>query len=105
MSKPATGKTVRFKLDIGTPLGVTEKTQLDQLRDRDIDFSDLPASPPDAAWARAGLSVPTESKQQVTLRIDRDVLDFFRHTGKRYQTRINQVLRAYMKAHTPHERP
>ncbi|MEN9842493.1 MAG: hypothetical protein RLZZ612_322 [Pseudomonadota bacterium] len=39
------------------------------------------------------------SKQQITLRIDAEVLDFFRHTGKRYQSRMNAVLRAYMEAH------
>jgi uncharacterized protein (DUF4415 family) len=31
--------------------------------------------------------------------LDEDVLAFFKSTGKRYQTRINAVLRAYMKAH------
>ncbi|MDG5825116.1 BrnA antitoxin family protein [Xylella fastidiosa subsp. pauca] len=30
---------------------------------------------------------------------DADVLDFFRNTGKRYQTRINAVLRSYVEAH------
>lgn len=33
------------------------------------------------------------------LRLDADVLNYFRHTGKRYKTRINSVLRAYMHAH------
>jgi uncharacterized protein (DUF4415 family) len=32
------------------------------------------------------------------LRIDADVLDFFRHTGARYQSRINAVLRSYVEA-------
>ena len=39
------------------------------------------------------------TKQQITLRIDADVLEFFKHTGKRYQTRMNAVLRAYVKQH------
>jgi uncharacterized protein (DUF4415 family) len=43
--------------------------------------------------------VPQENKQQVTLRVDADVLEFFKKTGKRYQSRINAVLREYMKAH------
>lgn len=42
---------------------------------------------------------PSKGKAQVTLRLDRDVLVFFRYEGVRYQTRINNVLRAYMQAH------
>ena len=43
-----------------------------------------------------------QKKEQITLRLDGDVLDFFRQTGRGYQTRINNALRAFMKAH---ERP
>lgn len=49
-------------------------------------------------------STPTPSsrtsspKQKVTLRLDRDVVAFFKHGGKGFQTRINQVLRDYMEA-------
>jgi uncharacterized protein (DUF4415 family) len=42
--------------------------------------------------------IPEENKRQITLRIDADVLAFFRSTGNRYQTRMNQVLRSYMSA-------
>jgi len=98
MSNATTGKTVRFTLDPSTPLTADEMAQLDALKDRDIDFSDIPPSPADAEWTRPGPLIP-ETKKQVTLRLDRDVLDYFRHTGKRYQTRINSVLRAYMRAH------
>jgi uncharacterized protein (DUF4415 family) len=35
----------------------------------------------------------------VSLRLDSDVLDWFKQQGKGYQTRINAVLRAYMEAH------
>jgi len=38
------------------------------------------------------------AKKQITLRIDADVIDFFQHTGRRYQTRINAVLRSYVDA-------
>jgi len=37
---------------------------------------------------------------ETSLRLDPDVLAWFRSHGKGYQTRINAVLRAYMKAHT-----
>jgi uncharacterized protein (DUF4415 family) len=38
-------------------------------------------------------------KESVTLRVDQDVLDWFRKQGKGYQTRMNAVLRAYKEAH------
>ena len=38
------------------------------------------------------------NKQQITLRIDSDVLEFFKNSSQRYQTRINSVLRAYVNA-------
>jgi uncharacterized protein (DUF4415 family) len=100
MSNATTGKTVRFTLDPNTPLSAEEKAQLAALKNRPIDLSDIPESPSDAEWTRPGIPFSTENKQQVTLRLDADVLDYFRHTGTRYQTRINQVLRTYMQAHT-----
>jgi uncharacterized protein (DUF4415 family) len=64
--------------------------------DDQIDYSDAP-SRPNAAWVRA-VDFP-HTKKQITLRIDEDVLTFFRGTGSRYQTRINAVLRSYVEAH------
>jgi len=59
---------------------------------------------PDAAilpqrfWKDAVLLAP-RGKEQVTLRLDVEVLDFFRRDGRGYQTRINRVLRAFVEAH------
>jgi len=47
-------------------------------------------------WKNAELVLP-EAKEKISLRLDRDVLDFFRKSGRRYQTRINAVLRAFME--------
>ena len=44
----------------------------------------------------------THAKKQITLRIDAEVLEFFKHTGKRYQSRMNAVLRSYAEAHKTH---
>lgn len=74
---------------------------LRNLRDEDIDVSDIPEiSPEDFARSvvRKGLK-PVEHKKQVTLRLDADVLEWFRAHGKGYQTRINALLREYMNAH------
>ena len=48
-------------------------------------------------WSRAERVIP-EPKQAISLRIDADVLEFFRAQGKGYQTRMNAVLRAWMEA-------
>ncbi len=66
------------------------------MQDERIDYSDTPCLP-DAEWVKSA-ELP-DAKRQITLRIDADVLDFFRNTGKRYQTRINAVLRSYVEAH------
>lgn len=47
---------------------------------------------------RRGLK-PVRHKQQLTLRIDSDVVDWYKRQGQGYQTKINALLRAYMKAH------
>jgi len=40
---------------------------------------------------------PTTPKRAVSIRLDEDVLDWFRQSGPRYQTRMNAVLRMYVK--------
>ena len=48
-------------------------------------------------WDKAVLVEPP-NKQMVSLRLDADVLEFFKSNGKGYQTRMNAVLRAYVQA-------
>ena len=50
----------------------------------------------DEAWFRAAEVVEPPTKELISIRLDKDVLDFFRATSERYQTRINAVLRQYM---------
>ena len=76
----------------------TDWKRVDALEDEQIDLSDSPEVTPEMfarAVVRQGL-VPVMTKEQVTLRIDADVLEWFRSRGKGYQTQINQLLRAYM---------
>jgi uncharacterized protein (DUF4415 family) len=63
--------------------------------DDQIDTSDAPFRP-DAVWVKA-VDFP-HAKKLISLRIDEDVIEFFKHTGTRYQTRINAVLRSYVNA-------
>jgi uncharacterized protein (DUF4415 family) len=64
--------------------------------DAGIDFSDIAKLGPDF-WRRAKLRMPAK-KQSVTLRLDQEVLQWFRRPGRGYQTRINAVLRSYVAA-------
>lgn len=48
-------------------------------------------------WENANL-VPALAKEAISLRVDIDVLTWFREQGPRYQSRMNAVLRAYMQA-------
>ena len=50
-------------------------------------------------WSSARIVTP-EPKQAISLRVDPDVLEFFKSQGRGYQTRMNAVLRAYMEAKT-----
>jgi uncharacterized protein (DUF4415 family) len=80
---------------------LTDWEWLDALQDEDIDLSDLPEITPEMfakAVVRRGLK-PAPRKRQVTIRLDDDVLEWFRAQGEEYQTRINSLLRAYMEAH------
>lgn len=47
-------------------------------------------------WKKAKLVAP-ESKVAISLRLDREVLDFFKSEGGKYQTRMNAILRSYMQ--------
>ena len=53
----------------------------------------------DGFWTTATVVMPRR-KQTVTMRLDADLLEWFRQQ-RGYQTRIDAILRAYMKAHEP----
>jgi len=80
---------------------LTDWERLDAMKDEDIDLSDAPEITPEMfakAVVRRGLK-PAPKKQQLTIRVDNDVLEWFRGQGRGYQTKINALLRAYMEAH------
>jgi uncharacterized protein (DUF4415 family) len=53
--------------------------------------------PRDADWLEAGHLVEPLRKQAISLRLDSHVIDWFRSTGPRYQSRMNAVLRAFVE--------
>ena len=97
--------TVKLTFDLKNPLPLSDEqktrlTALAAMPDDQIDTSDSPYRP-DAVWMKAADQLP-HTKKQITLRIDAEVLEFFRNTGARYQSRMNAVLRSYVEAHKLH---
>lgn len=70
--------------------------QIAAAKDEDIDFSDIPEL--DATFWRQANLVEPDLTEQITMRIKRSVLAYFKASGKGYQTRINQVLESYVRA-------
>jgi uncharacterized protein (DUF4415 family) len=87
------------------PDPAADRTDLERLRamtDAEIERAvreDPDTFIPDAAWMAKARVVLPSVKEVVTLRLDPDVLAWFRRDGKGYQTRINAVLRAFVEAH------
>src|SRR5271167_1198936 len=76
--------------------GKTDFKRLREIRDVDIDYSDIPKLDK-SFWKRAKLTMPGP-KDRLTIRVDHDVVDWLKKKGSGYQTRINAILRSYMKA-------
>lgn len=74
----------------------TDWKRLERMTDAEIDVSDVPPLD-ESFFKKATLRMPM-AKKAVSLRLDSDVLDWFREQGKGYQTRINAILRVYVKA-------
>ncbi len=72
----------------------TNWTRIRQMTDTDIDYSDNPAED-ETFWAEAEWWMPVP-KDRLSLRLDRDVVSWFKAQGPGYQSRINAALRAYM---------
>ena len=75
----------------------TNWAKIDAFKDSEIDFSDIPELRK-AFFERATLEA-SELKTAVTIRLDRQVLNWFKAKVPGYQTQINVLLRAYMEAH------
>jgi uncharacterized protein (DUF4415 family) len=76
--------------------GKTDFKRLRQLRDAEIDDSDIPKLDK-SFWKHAKLTMP-EPKDRLTIRVDHDIVEWLKKAGSGYQTRINAILRSYMKA-------
>ncbi|MAF84050.1 MAG: 3-oxoacyl-ACP synthase [Chromatiales bacterium] len=89
-------KITRTRLGEGLDKGETDWEALRKMRDEDIDLSDIPELDKNF-WKHAKVVRP-DTTQQVTLRVKKSVLEYFKAGGKGYQTRMNQVLESFVKS-------
>ena len=80
--------------------GWADLEYLRNLTDKEIERTSPPelANLPDDFWDNAVLMPPVILKEPISIRVDEDVLEWFRQSGPRYQSRINAVLRSYVSS-------
>jgi len=87
---------------------LTDWARLDAMTEEEIErnAADDPDNPPwtEEDWANARVVWP-QGKAPVTLRLDKDIIAWFKARGRGYQTRINAVLRAFVEAQKPRDWP
>lgn len=99
--------TSTSKKQSATSRGRADLSRLRRLTDAEIKRTAPPelVDLPDKFWKNASLVLPV-AKKAISLRIDEDILSWFKASGARYQSRINAVLRSYMdhmRNHIAHE--
>ena len=77
----------------------SDLARVDRMKDAEIDYSDLP--PLDKSFLKKATTTWPPVKQQLTIRLDADVLAWLKGHGRGYQTRINRILRLVMENHPP----
>jgi len=99
-----TGEIAWVRVDLDPlnppPLTAEQKAELARLRampDEDIDCSDIPEAD-ESFWRNAVQNMHFRVlKQQLTIRLDADVLDWLKASGKGWQTKLNFHLRQAME--------
>jgi uncharacterized protein (DUF4415 family) len=77
----------------------SDLARVDRMKDAEIDYSDIPAL--DKSFYKKATEAWPPAKQQLTIRLDADVLNWLKAHGRGYQTRINRILRAAMENQPP----
>lgn len=75
----------------------TDWDKLNNMSDSEINYSDIPKL--NKSFFKNGELRMPKAKPRISIRLDSDVLEWFKSYGAGYQTRINAVLRMYMEAH------
>jgi uncharacterized protein (DUF4415 family) len=79
---------------IMSPQNKTDLNKLNQMKDSEIDYSDIPETDADF-WKEADVIYPA-NKTHLSIRLDDDIVHWFKKFGRGYQTKINAVLRSYI---------
>lgn len=77
----------------------SDLARLKRMKDAEIDYSDIP--PLGKSFLKKATTEWPPVKQQLTIRLDADVLAWLKGHGRGYQTRINRILRVVMESHPP----
>ena len=77
----------------------SDLARVDRMKDAEIDYSDIP--PLDKSFLKKATTAWPPVKQQLTIRLDADVLAWLKRHGRGYQTRINRILRVVMESQPP----
>ena len=94
--------TITKTIDLNEPIKVSDEAivRFDAIKEDDIDYSDIPEL--DEEFFKQAVKIHKidieNRKKQISLRIDKDILDWLKSSGKGYQTRANLILRAAMEA-------
>ncbi len=70
--------------------------EINSIKDKNIDYSDIPELDKNF-WDNAA-SIYPKGKKAISIRLDEDIIDFFKEEGKGSQRKINNVLRRYVEA-------
>jgi uncharacterized protein (DUF4415 family) len=73
----------------------TDWKRVDEMTDEEIDTSDIPPLD-ERFFAKAKLRMPKQVS--VTMRVDADLMEWFRAQGEEYESLINTVLRSYVES-------
>ncbi len=76
-------------------------TKLRQKNDEGINYEDIPATTQEF-WEDAEVFMP-QHKVHISLRLDENIIEYFKQEGSGYQSRINAVLKAYVNTHSRHQ--
>lgn len=79
-------------------LSQTNWKKLRNKSDQGINYQDNPATT-EEFWKSAKIVMP-QHKIHLSMRLDQDIVNYFKQFGRGYQSRINAVLRAYVNSHT-----
>lgn len=78
-------------------IGRKRLNEINLIKEKNIDYSDIPELDKEF-WDNA-MQVYTREKKAISIRLDQDIIDFFKKEGRGYQSKINSVLRSYIEAH------